>query len=133
MSVRNVGIDILFLPRITNLMSKEINSRKFPLRILHPVEYEFYERLPDHRWDSLNKRIRFLARCWSVKEALFKSLDNSRQQHFEFKEWCTVSENMTEKPAAPSITSPHMEDETFKVSLSHDGEYITAIVLRLQG
>ncbi|KAK7206205.1 hypothetical protein BZA70DRAFT_288590 [Myxozyma melibiosi] len=125
--VAGLGVDILHLPRISALLArKPVYRAKFPARVLHPVELERYR---GYRGDEVKGEL-FLGRCWAIKEALFKALDFHEQKSFQFKDWCTVSS----QSKRPVISKPgHAEDERFLASVSHDGEYVLAAVIRNSG
>ncbi|KAK9464281.1 4'-phosphopantetheinyl transferase superfamily [Lipomyces arxii] len=122
-AVRGFGIDLVYLPRIDALLKRNpVYRSKFSRRILHDVEFEKSKLLVDnHELHSI-----FLARCWSIKEALYKSLDTKRQVGFIMREWCTID------PAGgmPTISGSSLyDDEQFFVSVTHDGEYLIAAVI----
>ncbi|KAK9330175.1 4'-phosphopantetheinyl transferase superfamily [Lipomyces starkeyi] len=125
-NIGGLGIDLVFVPRITALLSrKPVYLAKFTRRILHEAEYNRAASLTESR----ERHDLFIARCWSIKEALFKSLDKSRQSCFQMRDWNTID------PSSPKPTvsgEAINRDEDFFVSVTHDGEYLLAAVIRGQ-
>ena len=99
-----VGIDLVKKDRFNNLESNFIN------RVYTKEELDLYSSL------SGNKRIDFLASRWAVKEAIFKALGNKDYLHY------AILNNEKGKPFI--LNHPEI-----KVSISHDGDYVIAIVI----
>lgn len=117
----SIGVDILRTARIGQILAGKTRDR-FVRKILHPSEISRMTQAPDH--------VQFVASTFSVKEALFKTLDRQDQKLFEFKEWSRDVDDVTGRRL---ITNPGyrlMTHEEFVVSVSHDGDYTVANVLR---
>ncbi|KAK9237574.1 4'-phosphopantetheinyl transferase [Lipomyces kononenkoae] len=125
-NIRGLGVDLVYVPRIMALLSrKPVYLTKFTQRILHEAEYVRATSMIDSR----GRHDLFIARCWAIKEALFKSLDTSRQSGFRMRDWNTID---TSSPK-PTISGGAIhKGEEFFVSVTHDGEYLLAAVIRGQ-
>ncbi|KAK9390830.1 4'-phosphopantetheinyl transferase superfamily [Lipomyces mesembrius] len=125
-TICGLGIDLVYVPRITALLSrKPVYLAKFTRRILHDAEYNRAASMIESR----ERHDLFIARCWSIKEALFKSLDKSRQSCFQMREWNTIDPGSSKPTVSCEAIS---KDEDFFVSVTHDGEYLLAAVIRGQ-
>ncbi|KAK9479804.1 4'-phosphopantetheinyl transferase superfamily [Lipomyces japonicus] len=122
-NVRGVGTDLIQVSRLTQMLARNPKYRtKLARRILFGDEIVRASKLKPEQHDL------FLARCWATKEALFKALDNERQTGFQMVEWGTV-DLVHRKPV---ILGPHVKaNEEFLVTVTHDGDFVLAIVLRL--
>ncbi|KAK9374719.1 4'-phosphopantetheinyl transferase superfamily [Lipomyces chichibuensis] len=125
-NIRGLGIDLVHVPRITALLSrKPVYLAKFTRRILHEAEFNRAASMIESR----ERHDLFVARCWSIKEALYKSLDKSRQSYFQMRDWNTIDPDSPK----PTVSGEAINrDEDFFVSVTHDGEYLLAIVIRGQ-
>jgi phosphopantetheine--protein transferase-like protein len=125
-STIGIGVDIINTNRFRLLFEKKTSFvDRLSKRILHPSH-----ELP--RFQSLYKSnvdesIRFIAGSWSIKEALFKTLDPDEQEKFNFNHWYK-SYNSNGKPFVSNDN--YNCDESFLVSVSHDHEMLVANVLR---
>ncbi len=134
-----VGIDICSLERFHNILDK--SSRRFSglcKRILHPKkEYSTLKPLYEEYLNSgqsnklLKDRIILqVAGSWALKEATFKTLDESSQEDFTFKEWFKCYNNEGKPEIKNNEYFLRFPDDTFQASISHDGGNLIAIVLR---
>ncbi|KAK9447903.1 4'-phosphopantetheinyl transferase [Limtongia smithiae] len=122
-TLRAVGVDILHIPRIADVLARTpFSARRFPTRVLHAYELARYNAL---REKSPEAATLFVARCWAIKEAVFKTLDDVEQREFAFKSWRTIT-NTHPRPVAVHDSG----SGDFLVSVSHDGEYLVAFVSR---
>ncbi|KAK9325673.1 4'-phosphopantetheinyl transferase superfamily [Lipomyces orientalis] len=125
-NIRGVGIDLVHVPRIAALLSrKPAYLAKFTRRVLHENEYNRAVSMIENR----ERHNLFIARCWSIKEALFKSLDESRQSGFQMRDWNTIHASSPKPIVSGGLIR---NDEDFFVSVTHDGEYVLAAVIRGQ-
>ena len=99
-----VGIDLVKIDRFNNKDEHFIN------RVYTQEEREYLSNL------SEDKKISFLSSRWAVKEAIYKALNN--QDYLSYG--C-----LNDKKGKPYIVN-HPE---IKVSISHDGDYVVAIVI----
>ncbi|KAK9454048.1 hypothetical protein V1511DRAFT_511999 [Dipodascopsis uninucleata] len=115
--ISGIGVDLIYIPRIIQLLKKSYGSR-FAHRILSKHELSTKPK-------DISNPI-FLARCWAIKEATFKALDEERQSGFTMKNWSTVSNS-----ARPTVMGDLIrQNEKFLASVSHDGDYVFATVIR---
>ncbi|AOW01776.1 4'-phosphopantetheinyl transferase superfamily, partial [Yarrowia lipolytica] len=117
----SIGVDILRTARIGHILAGKTRER-FVRKILHPSEITRMTKYPDH--------VQFVASTFSTKEALFKTLDRQDQKLFEFKEWCRGVDEVTGRRLISNPGYRLMDHEEFVVSVSHDGDYTIANVLR---
>lgn len=133
MVVIGLGVDIIQISRFAKLLTKSggINSKftdRFVSRILHPLkELPEFERL--RKEASIDPCIRYISGSWAAKEALFKTLDAKDQKSFQFKDWYRYKSISSSKPFVGSETYLR-EGEEFLLSISHDGGFLIANVLR---
>uniref|UniRef100_A0A060TGH8 ARAD1D30624p n=1 Tax=Blastobotrys adeninivorans TaxID=409370 RepID=A0A060TGH8_BLAAD len=123
MNVVGLGNDIVQTSRIARLALGRLGPR-FARRVLHPIH-----ELP--RYTADERGVRLLASTWAAKEAMFKSLSAQEQTKCVFKNWyrCTDQGRRTIRDDDYMKRHP---SEDFLLTISHDGEYTTAVVLRLQ-
>jgi len=100
-----IGIDIVHMPRFEN---KEGLAR----RILSPEEMSIYEKRTD--------KVRFLAGRFAAKEAFLKAVSGSFGQ-IAFSHISILYDR---------LGTPYLlyHERKFEVSISHDGDYATAVV-----
>lgn len=131
MSIAGIGTDLLKTSRIAGIVtgpSKKLD--RFITRILHQVEIERFDKI---KTEDISSKTRFLASSWSSKEALYKSLDEKRQRQFEMKHWYRASAGgKDQKGHLHEILSDNFKqpNEKFWLSISHDGDYTSAFVVR---
>lgn len=115
---RALGVDLIKVLRIGTLLSKPIGYR-FLQRVLHPSEICHIESL------SEDNRVLYVAGCWATKEAIFKSLNSIDQRSFAFNKWYRYLEN-----GRPLIGCDKPTLDEFQLSISHDGGFVLATVVR---
>lgn len=108
-----IGVDICRVSRFERLLAKgDPFVTKLSHRILHQRE------------QGLTTPKQF-AGAWAVKEAVFKTLTRDEQLAFRFNEWY----RFYLEGGKPGVAGDGVDD-TFMVSISHDGDYLVATVLR---
>jgi len=127
MPVLGVGTDILFLPRIASIIKRR-STERFATKILCPEEY--------NRWHSIrteSEQQRFLAVRWCVKEAAYKALQPGVSLT-SWKDLCFLKDPMSSslKPLLRIIRKPS-PNVNLHASVSHDGEYVIAMVTAERG
>lgn len=123
MNVIGLGNDILKTQRIRAIVQgKRSILERFATRVLHPT----HER-PRLNLDNTDQATQLLASTWAAKEAMYKSLSPDLQKQCVFREWYR-----TDNGVQRAIQSDRFPQEAFMVSVSHDGEYTSAVVLRLK-
>ncbi|CAN6607370.1 hypothetical protein TRVA0_003S02894 [Trichomonascus vanleenenianus] len=126
MNAVGLGHDIVKTARMARIVGNKSILHRFCRRVLHPV----YEKPILDRADEAYK-IQMLASTWAAKEALFKSLSAEEQQNCVFSEWYR-----SVNPGTRTLVNAEYQartGESFLVSVSHDGDYTSATVLRLKG
>lgn len=113
-----IGVDLIQIKRIEAILAKPRGSR-FLERVLHSSEQAHFASL------SGQSRVRYVAGCWATKEAIYKTLSSIEQRKFTFNEWYRYLEN-----GIPVIGSEAPSDNQFQLSISHDGDFLVATVLR---
>ncbi len=99
-----VGIDLTRISRFENKKDNFIN------RILTKVELEEFNKLND------DSKSTFLAVRWACKEAIFKATQDPLYLQY------SILKEPTGKPYV--LDHPEMS-----ISISHEGDYVTSIVL----
>lgn len=72
---------------------------------------------------------RLLAGSWSLKEAIYKSLDDEDQKLFAMNRWWKLNGDRG-RPVIGGDYLAEKRSEEFKCSVSHDGEYMISTVIR---
>lgn len=103
--IKGIGIDIVDLKRIDNKIAK---------KILSLAEYNQYEVLNEER------KKEYLAGRFAVKEALFKASG----ENIDYKQ-ISIINNKYGKPI--------LNYENSFLSISHDGDYVCAVVVLEEG
>jgi holo-[acyl-carrier protein] synthase len=137
MSVRGIGNDILLTSRIASFIEGHPTRLwRFARRILHP-KYEL-PKLRDilSSADNVNnprhvQAVRLLASTWAAKESLYKSLDAKEQQLCRFNHWYRHTQQDQRVLVCESYLQRH-PGERFLLTVSHDGDYTTALVVRTE-
>lgn len=131
MTVLGLGCDILKVARIESIVSRQglggSALTRFSRRILHQNELETFTKLRSN--DDTRGVVDLLSGSWCVKEAVYKSLDHGDQEGFRFRQWFKGND----PHGRPFIGGTYLDDrpnETFVVSISHDGGIIMSTVIR---
>lgn len=115
---RAVGVDLIKVLRIDSILARKTGPR-FLQRVLHPSERIHVESL------AASSRALYVAGCWATKEAIFKTLESNDQLRFVFNHWYRYLKN-----GRPLIGCDQSLSEEFQLSISHDGGFLVATVLR---
>ncbi|KAK6539909.1 hypothetical protein TWF694_008744 [Orbilia ellipsospora] len=135
---QNIGVDILHLPRIVSLLSRRSISR-FSRKILTPTELAEFQTLPSSSAAAnlnlsvlANPQTRFLATRWAAKEAAYKAsgdiIPTTPAKWMGWKNFEIVRGSRGE-PLLTLRDDKGFKMGTGKVSISHDGEYVIAMVM----
>lgn len=134
-SVLRIGTDLHKLGRFTKILKRNgpLNSyktRRFSERILHPLEElpKFEENLAIN---NIEKCSQILSGAWCMKEAIYKTLDDADQTNFIMNEWYKGNDSRGRPFIGNDRYLKEHLKEDFQCSVSHDGEYISSVVLRL--
>lgn len=127
--VLGVGLDIVEVSRFHRILYKRGDNyaNRFVKRVLNP-RHEISKFQLLHLKSDSDQCVRYVAGCWALKEALFKTLDHDHQQHFAFNAWYRRND-ANGKPTIWNDAYP-LHDENFQASVSHDGGILAAVVLR---
>lgn len=123
--VVGIGIDVMKASRFEKLLRAKTSSfaERLCKRILHPTH-----ELPRFKEMNAERQVQFLTGSWAAKEALFKTLQQSEQNEFNFNEWYRCND-ATGKPFIWNDKYDANNVE-FHLSISHDDSLVIATVLR---
>lgn len=127
--VLGVGLDIVEVSRFHDILYKRGDdyANRFVKRVLNPGhEIARFHHLHLKRDPDLC--VKYVAGCWALKEALFKTLDRDCQKQFAFNAWYRQND-ADGKPTIWNDAYP-FQDEQFHASISHDGGILAAVILR---
>lgn len=133
----SVGTDIVYLPRIRQLISKRQGRNLIPFakRILHPLELrDLSHRRP--QWQAQHENgcvdsdslIKWLGGRFAAKEAARKALGATTLGWKDVRVEVKGSGEPQIICATRNTNNQHIEYEA-KLSISHDGDYAVATVL----
>jgi len=123
MGILGIGVDVVFVPRITSLISRR-GAPRLASRILSVSELSDWNASPPANQN------RFLAVRWAAKEAAYKALYPTVKPT-----WKQLTYRSLRASAKPTLEyHPIVEDDQnnvgkLHVSVSHDGAYIFASVV----
>ncbi|KAG1874503.1 4'-phosphopantetheinyl transferase superfamily [Suillus subalutaceus] len=130
MPILGIGVDILYLPRLINLLNRR-GSEAFATKILSSQELRTFQLLAEqHGEDKTAKITQFLGVRWAVKEAAYKALYPIRPTWKEV----TYSSFNGATGVKPTLVYRPVHDDVgpankLHVSVSHDGDYVYAQVI----
>lgn len=110
-----VGVDILHLPRLSALLARRKSPSHFAKRILSPSELTPWLHTPSTQ---------YLAVRWAVKEAAYKAA-----YPYYSLTWKQLEFLKNKDSPKPFLHSPSHPNLRFHASISHDADYVVAIVL----
>ncbi|CAH6718291.1 mitochondrial holo-[acyl-carrier-protein] synthase [[Candida] jaroonii] len=127
-----IGVDILKISRFDKMINKpgrgldSLFVEKLGSRILHPIhELPVFKSLL--KTQDSSKVTKYLAGNWAMKEAIYKTLDESDQKFFQFNQWF----KLYNERGKPDISNDdYHKPEEFLLSISHDEDVLVATVLR---
>lgn len=125
MNILGIGNDIVQTSRIRAIAESRLVER-FARRMLHPE----HELKVLHRYNDIEKKTQFLASTWAAKEALYKSLLPAEQKNCRFNQWYRTRNELGQRTITEQTYLQNHPNEHFLLSVSHDGDYTSAIVLR---
>lgn len=127
-----IGVDIVKVSRFHDIITKPgrgLQSKfitRLAGRILNPI-HELPVATSLINTNDINGVVRFLAGSWALKEAVYKTLDESQQQQFQFNQWF----RLYDKRGKPIIIGDgYPNGEEFLLTISHDSDVLVAMVLR---
>ncbi|KZF23587.1 4'-phosphopantetheinyl transferase [Xylona heveae TC161] len=133
----NVGIDICQISRVRALIARNDNGQRLSRlarRIFNPIEQlSFESKLAACRTnfpeDPFTPLAQWMAGRFAAKEAAFKAVRSRRLQWHDV----TIQSNASGAPllvvSSNTASSNSDCDQIAQLSISHDGDYATAIVL----
>ena len=139
----NIGTDIISVARLTRLFGPPVERQsRFVDKILHASEVqELHRRFP--QWQATKSQVQahedfrkitfWLAGRWAAKEAAKKAWNAHLLSWKDLRVEAEVGGNVLiicnpDSDPNTSTTSPIIE-QAAKLSISHDGDYATAVVL----
>lgn len=126
-----IGTDVHHFSRVQNILKRNgqlaaFKTKRFTERILNPT----YELPLFHQYaqkNNIEECSRILSTAWCVKEAIYKTLNDAEQASFSMNCWYKINDERG-RPVIGNTLS--MMNDEFLCSISHDGDLITAFVLR---
>ena len=120
-----LGHDLVHLPRIAKALNR--HGTRFAMRVLTPLEYSHWIQLKPER-----RQVQWLAGRIATKEALAKALGvglNGLGWGAGIY-WQDVS-ILPQDNAPPRVqwSQDSLSNTTWQVSISHDGDYASAVVM----
>ncbi len=133
--VLRLGTDLHRLNRFAEILQRNgpltaFKTTRFSERILHPTNElpSFQEHIKSN---DIEKCSKILSGAWCVKEAIYKTLDDDDQKNFIMSEWYKKNDLRGRPIIGNENYAMKHPDEEFQCSISHDGEYMSSVVLRL--
>ncbi|TID21928.1 hypothetical protein CANINC_003412 [Pichia inconspicua] len=130
--VISIGTDLHRFSRVENILKKNgplisFKTKRFADRVLNPIhEKPLFQTYVQN--NDILKCSRLLSTSWCVKEAIYKTLDDVEQANFSMSHWYKISDER----GRPIIgNNDSIVKDKFLCSISHDGDLITAFVLRI--
>lgn len=129
--ILGVGHDLAYVPRFVTLLRTRSDRRvaRLAQRILHPrAELPVFAAVAAGTGQAAAAR--YLANAWACKEALFKSLSAADQRACRFNDWYK-SHTAEGRPTiqCDEYAKAHPAEQ-FHLSVSHDGDYLSAFIIR---
>lgn len=129
--VISIGTDIHQFGRFLSILNRNgpltaYKTQRFSERILNPV-YELPKFEKYRQQNNIAECSRILSISWCVKEAIYKTLDDVDQSNFIMSHWYKINDQRGRPIIGNSNTT--LKDD-FLCSVSHDGDLVTAFVLR---
>ncbi|OBA20872.1 4'-phosphopantetheinyl transferase [Metschnikowia bicuspidata var. bicuspidata NRRL YB-4993] len=118
--IKAIGVDLVKVLRISRILQGPRRAR-FLQRVLHDAELTALRKM-----QSPQKALQYVAGSWAAKEAVFKTLDEREQRQFVFREWRRHHE-----AGRPGIGRGPSDSGRFLLSISHDGDHLVAMVVRV--
>ncbi|KAF8591972.1 4'-phosphopantetheinyl transferase [Ramaria rubella] len=122
MTILGVGTDVLYLPRMAALVKRR-SAGRLASRILCEREHGHWVSLQNH-----NDQLRFLAVRWCVKEAAYKALQPDLALGWKDISFLKDPILTNRKPVLHMIRECTWTVK-FHASVSHDGDYVIAMVV----
>lgn len=126
MNVLGIGNDIVQTSRIRSIAESNLLSR-FARRMLH----RDHELPLLEKYKTIDQKTRFLASTWAAKEAMYKSLVPTEQKQCRFNQWYRTRNELGQRTIVEDGYLQRNVNEQFLLTVSHDGDYTTAFVMRL--
>lgn len=129
MTIVGHGVDIVRIDRFLRLLAKRL-SPAYVKRLTRRIMHEVHE-LP--RFEALqaaghhDKSVVYLAGCWALKEAVYKSILVEHQKTFQFSQWYRTYGSRGQ----PVVGSDADVKGQFMASISHDGGILMASVIHV--
>lgn len=130
----SIGTDIHKMSRFLHILKRNgpltvFKTKRFSERILNAK----HELPKFNKYLSMNNTeecARILSVSWSVKEAIYKTLDDEDQRDFRMKDWYKINDERGRPLIYNPIYDALRKKEAFLCSISHDGDLVSSFVLR---
>lgn len=117
--ILGIGTDVVLTKRFGEIF------RKNPQRLARMCQRILHRDEQPERYVASAQVVQKIASAWAAKEALYKSLDRSEQPNCIFNRWKKVRNN-----GRYEMVSDDPRPDQVLVSISHDGDYTIAMVVR---
>lgn len=118
--IHGIGIDIVHINRMIKILDRRTKfTEKFCQRILR---FDELNKIPDPK--SKKQLALWICTKWAAKEATFKAIDF--QQKLKWKD-IQICKDKNNRPYI-QLWNKGKPTEQMKLSISHDGDYVTAFV-----
>ncbi|TFL05671.1 4'-phosphopantetheinyl transferase superfamily [Pterulicium gracile] len=122
--ILGIGVDLVHLARIAKMVAGR-HGRRFPARILSSEEVKEFDFLGG----GVDRRMRYLAVRWAVKEAAYKALYPTIRPSWKDLSLLRRASDAKPRLELDSGLLPEASTVDLQVSISHDGDYVVASVL----
>lgn len=155
--ILGVGIDLLHLPRLVGLVRRQGGPSRLARRILSPLELAEFEAFsgsskaagPNDQGNASATLLKYLAVRWTAKEAAYKALYPHLKLTWKDVSVVKTGESVSatdegnvlvdDRGKKPALTfhrsvpgTKACENVKMHLSVSHDGDYVTSIVVAEQ-
>lgn len=132
--VIRIGTDIHQLSRFLSILQRNgplstYKTKRFSEKILNP-KYELPKFEEFRLSNNLEQCAQILSVSWCIKEAIYKTLDDTDQNTFIMNQWYKSNDER----GRPIIGCENYNkpNEEFLCSISHDGDLVSSFILRQQ-
>lgn len=131
--ILGIGHDLAHLPRFLHLLNTRSHRRvtRLAQRILHEThEAPNFHSKRDSPSNNKTAAALYLANIWACKEAVFKSLEPRDQRDCRFNLWYKTTTPEGRPMIQCDTYAKAHPNEQFLLSVSHDGDYLSAFIVR---
>lgn len=132
--VISIGNDLHQMSRFLNILKRNgslesYKTKRFSERILNPTfELPKFKKFLEN--NNIEECAKILSISWSIKESIYKTLDDKDQHEFIMKDWYKTNDERGRPIIGNHNYMSVKRDESFLCSISHDGGFVNTFVLR---